>query len=92
MYIAIIVPSFRKRKLIPLQEVPADLQEAVYNAVKDRFPEIRMPPYGTQVSDGYRPPVERAPPPPFHGGKYHAPYGDGPRKSRAGLTGTASAR
>ena len=51
--------------LIPLQEVPERLQEDVYNAVRERFPEIRLQPYGSQVSDGYRQPLERARPPPF---------------------------
>ena len=41
------------------------MHEGVYNGVRERFPEIRLQPYGSQVSDGYRQPLERARPPPF---------------------------
>ncbi len=41
------------------------MHEGVYNRVRERFPEIRLQPYGSQVSDGYRQPLERARPTPF---------------------------
>ena len=46
-------------------EVPQHLQEVVHKGIQERFPEIHLPPFGRIVTDCYRPPVMRPPPPPF---------------------------
>ena len=51
--------------LFRLQEVPEQLRARTHEAVRSRFPEIYLPPWGVQVTDGYRPPVGRAFPQPF---------------------------
>jgi hypothetical protein len=45
--------------------VPKQLRDQTYEAVRSRFPEIHLWPYGHEFTDGYRPPVERAFPQPF---------------------------
>jgi hypothetical protein len=43
-----------------LQEVPKQLRAQTHEAVRSRFPELYLSPFGVEVTDGYRPPVGRA--------------------------------
>jgi hypothetical protein len=55
----------RQRVKAYIADVPANLRAQVHEAVRTSFSEIRLLEYGIQVSDGYRPAMERASPVPF---------------------------
>jgi len=68
MYIASLLLPFccpAHTCFVPLQDVPEQLRARTHEEVTTRFPELRLLPFGVEYTDGYRPPVERAFPPPF---------------------------